>query len=378
MNGIKYIDILLPFKESFEKKSASAVSLTVYNSFKHSQFKKKIRIFGKKIKNPFLKNYISLNTNRILDLGNNISIAKSYLRLNKYSKSLIEIHNRPKIFHYLYKKTTNPLTIHFHNDPTKMEGSKSTSERKFIAENAASVYFVSNYIKKKFCLNLNKNYKNLHVIFNGVERKITKKPKKKKIILFVGRLVKDKGINIFLNCLNNILKSYPDWSINIIGTIKPGYNIENTSFLFKSRTDREGLKIINNINKLRDKYDNFKFLNFLTNQNVKNLMKKSSILVVPSIWDDPCPLTPIEGLSNGCVVVSTNRGGIPEIVGKNGIIINNINQKKLDKELYSLVSNKKKLNKFLNLSWLNYKLDIKKFVKIQDNLRQKIILSNYH
>ena len=373
MNKIKYIDILLPFKETFEKNNASAVSLTILNSYKFSKYKKKIRIFGKKIQNPLLKNYYSLNTNRFFDLGNNRSIAKSYYRINKNSNSLIEIHNRPKIFRYLINKTKNPLSLHFHNDPTKMVGSKTVYERRYLADNAAAIYFVSDFIKKKFCLNLKKKYNNLHILFNGIERKINKKPKKEKIILFVGRLVKAKGIIIFLNSIKKILNENINWSAYVIGTVKPGYDLFSNTLYLKSKTDKEGIEIIKAIKKISKKNKNFKYLSFISNNKVQELMKKSSILIVPSIWDDPCPLTPIEGLSNGCAVVTTNRGGIPEIIKNNGVLINKINSQKLYEEVKNLILSKRKMNKYLNLAWFNYDLNLKKFVAIQDKLREEIL-----
>ena len=149
----KFIDIILPYKEFFNKNKASAVSLTVLNSFKFSIFKKNIRIFGRFEKNPLLnKNYFPLKTNKLLNFGNNRSLIKSYYNYTKndnFSK-IIEIHNRPIFFKYLIKKKIkHPLTIHFHNDPTKMDGSSTVEERNFIASKCAAVYFVSKFIKKK-------------------------------------------------------------------------------------------------------------------------------------------------------------------------------------------------------------------------------------
>lgn len=373
MKNIKYIDILLPYKETFEFKKASAVSLTIFNSLKHSKFKKKIRIFGKKIHKPMVENYFSLKTNRFFDFGNNISIAKRYLKFSNNEKSLVEIHNRPKLFNYIVKRSENPISIHFHNDPTKMNGSITVKEREFICANAHNVYFVSTFIKKKFLSGISKNYNNLHVLFNGIDRSLKKKPLKKNIILFVGRLVNVKGINIFTNSLKNLLDKFPEWESYIVGTVKPGYDFDKVPFYLQSKTDREGQKIINKINDLSSKIENFHYLDFLDNKNVQNLMKKTSILVVPSIWDDPCPLTPIEGLANSAVVVSTNRGGIPEIIGKRGIIIKNINHKRLTRTLTKLITDKKLLKKYINLSWSTYNLDLKKFVKKQDILRSEIM-----
>ena len=153
-----------------------------------------------------------------------------------------------------------------------------------------------------------------------VSKEILKKTKKGKIILFVGRLVKDKGIKLFLKSMEDIIVKYSDWKCFVIGTPKPGYNLNKLSFYLKSKTDKEGSEIVSEIEKLSMQYKNFIYLKFISNKKVQHYMKKASIVVVPSIWNDPCPLTLIEALSNSCAVITSDRGGIPEIV-KYGIII---------------------------------------------------------
>lgn len=372
----KFIDIILPYKEIFNKNKASAVSLTILNSFKFSKFKKNIRIFGRFEKNPLLKkNYFSLKTNKILNFGNNRSLIRSYFNYTKNDnfKKIIEIHNRPIFFKYLIKKkVTHPITIHFHNDPTKMKGSSTIQERNFIASNSAAVYFVSKFIKEKFCLNLKKKYKNLHILMNGIQRTLKNKPQKKKIILFVGRLIEAKGIILFLNAAEKLLKENLKWRFLIIGTIKPGYTINNSYFFLQSKTDQKGLMIIDKIKTLSKKYKNLKHINFCNNKIVQNYMKKSSILVAPSIWEDPCPLTHIEGLSNGCALVTSTTGGIPEIARKKAIMIKKLTCNVLYEKIKNLMTEKKLLNKYHNLAWKKYNLNIDKFVEKQDFIRTKI------
>jgi glycosyltransferase involved in cell wall biosynthesis len=104
-------------------------------------------------------------------------------------------------------------------------------------------------------------------------------------------------------------------------------------------------------------------------------MKKSSILVAPSIWEDPCPLTHIEGLSNGCALITSARGGIPEIAQNNAIMIKKLSAQILYKKIKSLIENKFLLKKYHQLSWNNYNLNIDKFVKKQDFLRKEIFKS---
>ena len=55
------INILLPYKEQFDKKKLSSVSITVLNNFNHSKFKKQTRIFGKEVNEPAIPdNFIGI------------------------------------------------------------------------------------------------------------------------------------------------------------------------------------------------------------------------------------------------------------------------------------------------------------------------------
>ena len=46
--------------------------------------------------------------------------------------------------------------------------------------------------------------------------------------------------------------------------------------------------------------------------NVLNLLKKVSISVVCSRWEEPFGRTSLEAASRGCAVIISNRGGLPE------------------------------------------------------------------
>ena len=60
-----------------------------------------------------------------------------------------------------------------------------------------------NLLKKKFLEELNQNFQKVHVLYNGVEKNLKKFPKKKKEILFVGRLVIEKGVHFMLMLLKD-------------------------------------------------------------------------------------------------------------------------------------------------------------------------------
>ena len=118
--------------------------------------------------------------------------------------------------------------------------------------------------------------------------------KKKKIITFVGKLNRSKGYDLFGKAVLKILKNYNDWSAYVIG------------------------------DEPRDKLEfNHKRLNklgFKEHGEVINIYKKTSIAVVCSRWDEPFGRTSLEAAANGCAVIISNKGGLPETI-TNGRIL---------------------------------------------------------
>ena len=57
--------------------------------------------------------------------------------------------------------------------------------------------------------------------------------------------------------------------------------------------------------------------------DVRDIYKNTSIILFPSIWDEPFGRVPIEAGINGIPTIASNRGGLPESVGKGGILIDN-------------------------------------------------------
>ena len=362
------IDIILPFKEIFSENKASAVSLTVKNSAEYSKFKREICVFGQYIENPFKElKFIGIKTNRLLHFGNNKSILYNYLNLLKKEPSenrIIEMHNRPYLFNMIIKnKIKFPVTLHFHNDPRTMKGSKNVSDRKFIIENSAAVYFVSQYIKDCFLDGLDANYPNLHVLPNGIQRKITTQPIKEKRILFIGRLVPEKGCHIFVEAIKEIANKNKDWKFTIIGTPKAGQDKVSLSY---------AKNLLRNFNLIGS---NIEYLGFIPNNNVKKILEKTAILVVPSIWQEPFALTALEGICHGVAVIASKVGGMSEMLDGTGFLIDSIDSLKLKNAINLLINDPNLLKKYQNKSWKNYRYNQTDIVNNQDGFREDIIKS---
>ena len=82
-------------------------------------------------------------------------------------------------------------------------------------------------------------------------------------------------------------------------------------------------------------------------------------------------------MSNGTAIIASDIGGIPEIVKKNGILIEKINRLKLQDALQRLISNSEKLKILQKLSWSNFEHSSKNSSKKLDDYRRKILSSYF-
>ena len=360
------INILIPYKEMFDKEKTSSVSITVRNNLKYTEFKNHIKIYGKVVENPISKKHfvpIKNPINPFKSKNKNLAdLMCRYILSSKDKNQIVEIHNRPYLQNYILEKIPYAkIFLFFHNNPQDMKGSKSINERLKLLKNATLIVCVSNFIKEKFLDGLDFNSKKIIVLYNGVTRHIKKFPKKSKEVIFVGRIVKEKGVHLFVNTVERIANKFPEWKFTIIGSVLLGSNEKLSSFS----------KMI--ISKFEDISNQTYTTGFIDQKKVQRKMKTSSIIVIPSIWEEPFGLVAAEAMANGMAVIASSIGGIPEIINRNGILIKDIDEKKLQYFLTELMKDEKKLFDYQKKSWDNFNKDSKSSSKKLDSLRKRVL-----
>ena len=171
------IATILPYKENYTFKKASAASLWVSEFFKKSKFNKYNFIFGSTNTNDFLtKNYINIKLKTLksklrsstYEYSNNIEKI-----INKDNFDLIEVHNRPLILKNLLKIINLKFIFYFHNDPLSMKGSKTIKERLYILENVEKIIFVSEWTQKRFFIDLDTKLKTkTEIIYPSINKSL--------------------------------------------------------------------------------------------------------------------------------------------------------------------------------------------------------------
>ena len=330
------IGILLPYKENFSPEYPGAVSLFVNETSKKSKYRKNIIVFGNtNFSKKFNLKYININLSKNLLSSQTKNYVKKFIDLQRrFNFSIIEIHNRPIYVKYLYDKIPNNIySLYFHNDPLSMEGSKTINERKKLLKICYKIIFNSNWSKKRFLEGLENKFVNsnkLVVFFQSAQKgKLEIIKEKKNWITFVGKLNNAKGYDIFAKTIKLILNKFPNWRAKIIGDEK-----------------REKIKL---------NHKNVDLLGFLNHEKVLNIFKKTSIAVACSRWDEPFGRTSLEASANGCAVIITNKGGLPETV-TNARILKKLSIKELYKEISNLIQKKDLRKKLQNLSIKNFYL----------------------
>ncbi len=352
------ISILLPYKENFSPNYPGAVSLFVYETSKKSIYKKNITVYGStKLKRIFPIKYTNISLLDIPLTSQTKNYVNKFIKLEKKKdSSIIEIHNRPSYVKIISSQIKDRvISLYFHNDPLSMDGSKSINDRKFLLKECYKIIFNSNWSKKRFLEGLENKFINsnkLAVFYQSAEKGSIKLiNNKKKWITFVGKLNKAKGYDVFSKSIIKVLNKHPQWKAKIIGDEK-----------------REKIKL---------SHKNADILGFRKHDDVIKIFKKSSIAVACSRWEEPFGRTSLEASANGCAVIITNRGGLPETV-TNAKILKNLTVKDLENSLNSLINKNQLRKKLQKLSIKNFYLTHKFISNLIDDYRSEKINKKIH
>lgn len=126
------------------------------------------------------------------------------------------------------------------------------------------------------------------------------------VVMLTGRIVAEKGVKELIQAINQIEDK--NITLLIIGSSNFGTRT-NTPY------EQEIQRLINKSNK------KIIFTGFIHNSQLYKYYQLSDIVVVPSIWEDPAPLVPIEAMASGRPLIVTHSGGILEYVTKDCAII---------------------------------------------------------
>lgn len=123
-------------------------------------------------------------------------------------------------------------------------------------------------------------------------------------LIFVGRLVEEKGIHCALEALKILKNQGHTPHLTVVGEGK----------------EREALKGLVTAYGLTDTVH---FVGPLEGEALARAYCKHAIQVIPSLWAEPFGLVALEGIACGCVPIGSEKGGLKEAIGPCGMLFPN-------------------------------------------------------
>lgn len=133
-------------------------------------------------------------------------------------------------------------------------------------------------------------------------------PKNNKVVIFVGRMSAEKGIDKVLEAMINMNRK--DVTLLVVGSLMHNLDVN----------DEYQCMIHNQAKKLGE---NVIFTGYISQRELYRYYNMADVAVLPSVWEEPAGLTMVEALACGLSVITTNSGGIPEYVSNVAIVLEN-------------------------------------------------------
>lgn len=166
---------------------------------------------------------------------------------------------------------------------------------------------ISKFVKKTVIRDFNVKTEKVFVVYNGTEvdyhAYIEPEKRDKTKLIYVGRLIKEKGVQHTLNALSNLKDRY-QFQFTVVGDGPYRDDLEKLT---------ESLQLINQVKFLGNRRD------------VRELLAQAGFFIHMPAWEEGFGITVIEALASGIVCVCANKGALPEILGSNefGYLVEN-------------------------------------------------------
>lgn len=128
--------------------------------------------------------------------------------------------------------------------------------------------------------------------------------RRKRDLVFVGRLVSDKGVDLLIDALSCLASSGVRPGLTIVGD-----GPERDRLQHQARQAGVAAQV--------------RWTGFLQGQSLASELRQHRVMVVPSRWAEPFGIVALEGAACGCFVVGSRDGGLADAIGPCGLVFKN-------------------------------------------------------
>ncbi|ARK30743.1 glycosyltransferase family 4 protein [Halalkalibacter krulwichiae] len=273
------------------------------------------------------------------------------------SYDLIHIFNRPRLVLAVRECAPNArIVLSMHNDMFKLE-KIDPEEAEAAIDQLDKIITVSDYIGKTISDLFPKAAGKLKTIYSGVDidRFVPPHSKKalemreeirkehnlngKKVILFAGRLSANKGADILVQAMPLIAKKHSDIALVLVGSKWFSVNeVSDYVAYVRSLAARLPIPVVNT--------------GFVAPSEIQKWFAAADVFVCPSQWQEPLARVHYEAMASGLPIITTARGGNPEVINpnENGYVVENPEEPQAFADLLIPLLSDPKLGKKLGLN----------------------------
>lgn len=216
-------------------------------------------------------------------------------------------HNAP-VVPWLLRDQQHDTVLYAHNDVLR---SYSRAEASRVLGDVGRIVSVSDSLAAQLREHLPRSlHERVRTVVNGVDaEQFVPAPIRSPgplRVMFLGRAIPEKGADILLEAAALIDRS--DLEFVVVGShgFDPAAVLSEYEQRLRLLADRARGTV--------------RFEPFVERSRLPALVQRADILVIPSRWPDPCPLTVGEGMAAGLPIVAARSGGIPELLGDAGVL----------------------------------------------------------
>ena len=251
-----------------------------------------------------------------------------YIQNNHFD--LIHIFNRPRLVLPVREVAPHSkITLSMHNDMFNLD-KIDASEANAVIQEVSKIVTVSNYVGNVIRELYPEASPKLRTIYSGVDterflpgsdskmKKIRSSLRKehglenKTVILFAGRLSANKGVDRLVRALPSLSKKFNDLALVIVGGNWFSQN-EVTDYVayVRALAAKQSVPVVTT--------------GFVSAFEIQNWFAAADLFVCTSLWQEPLARVHYEAMAAGLPIVTTARGGNPEVIllKKNGLIVEN-------------------------------------------------------
>ncbi|ANB61299.1 glycosyltransferase family 4 protein [Anoxybacteroides amylolyticum] len=250
--------------------------------------------------------------------------------IESHSFDLIHIFNRPRLVLPIRQAAPQAkLTLSMHNDMFDAEKIEPEEANEVIAT-VSGIVTISNYVGNVIRELYPQAAPKLRTIYSGVDaqrflpgmhqkmQKIRNELRKahglenKTVILFAGRLSRNKGVDKLLEALPALVKKHKDLALVIIGSKWFSENKVNDYVAYvRALAGTLSIPVVTT--------------GFVAPDEIQNWFAATDLFVCTSQWQEPLARVHYEAMAAGLPIVTTARGGNPEVIfaNENGLVVEN-------------------------------------------------------